>query len=79
MCTGDIGRIDKEGFIHILDHRKELIKVKRIGVALAELEDLLLGYVDVEERGNEREGRIFWGATEDFCGAKAGATPGRKD
>ena len=49
LHTGDIGRIDEEGFIHILDRRKELIKVKGIGVAPAELEDLLLGHVDVED------------------------------
>ena len=49
LHTGDIGRIDEEGFIHILDRRKELIKVKGIGVAPAELEDLLLGHADVED------------------------------
>ena len=49
LHTGDVGRIDEEGFIHILDRRKELIKVKGIGVAPAELEDLLLGHVDVED------------------------------
>jgi 4-coumarate--CoA ligase len=49
LHTGDIGRIDEEGFVHILDRRKELIKVKGIGVAPAELEDLLLGHVDVED------------------------------
>ena len=49
LHTGDIGRIDEEGFIHILDRRKELIKVRGIGVAPAELEDLLLGHVDVED------------------------------
>ena len=49
LHTGDIGRFDEEGFIHILDRRKELIKVKGIGVAPAELEDLLLGHVDVED------------------------------
>ena len=49
LHTGDIGRIDEEGFIHILDRRKELIKVKGIGVAPAELDDLLLGHVVVED------------------------------
>ena len=49
LHTGDIGRIDEEGFIHILDRRKELIKVKGVGVAPAELEDLLLGHGDVED------------------------------
>jgi 4-coumarate--CoA ligase len=49
LHTGDIGRIDPEGFIHILDRKKELIKVKGIGVAPAELEDLLLGHESVED------------------------------
>lgn len=49
LHTGDIGEIDTEGFIRILDRRKELIKVKGIGVAPAELEDLLLGHEEVED------------------------------
>ena len=47
LHTGDIGSIDKENFITITDRLKEMIKVKGIGVAPAELEDLLLGHPDV--------------------------------
>ncbi|KAI3327107.1 acetyl-CoA synthetase-like protein [Xylariaceae sp. AK1471] len=47
--TGDQGVIDSEGFITITDRIKELIKVKGIGVAPAELEDLLLGHAVVED------------------------------
>ncbi|KAI1434143.1 acetyl-CoA synthetase-like protein [Xylaria sp. CBS 124048] len=49
LHTGDQGAIDDEGFITITDRIKELIKVKGIGVAPAELEDLLLGHAAVED------------------------------
>ncbi|KAH7119002.1 4-coumarate-CoA ligase 2 [Dendryphion nanum] len=49
LHTGDLGMIDEEGMIHIQDRIKELIKVKGIGVAPAELEDLLLGHEKVED------------------------------
>ncbi|CBY02286.1 similar to CoA ligase [Plenodomus lingam JN3] len=49
LHTGDRGNIDSEGMIHITDRIKELIKVKGIGVAPAELEDLLLGHPSVED------------------------------
>jgi acyl-CoA synthetase (AMP-forming)/AMP-acid ligase II len=49
LHTGDIGAVDKEHFITITDRLKEMIKVKGIGVAPAELEDLLLGHPEVED------------------------------
>lgn len=49
LHTGDQGMIDEEGMIFITDRIKELIKVKGIGVAPAELEDLLLGHHKVED------------------------------
>ncbi len=49
LHTGDIGSIDEEGLITITDRLKELIKVKGIGVAPAELQDLLVGHPAVEE------------------------------
>ena len=49
LHTGDIGEIDSEGLIAITDRMKEMIKVKGIGVAPAELEDLLLGHPEVED------------------------------
>jgi len=44
LHTGDIGFMDKDGFLMIHDRLKEMIKVKGVGVAPAELEDLLLGH-----------------------------------
>jgi len=49
LHTGDQGMIDSENMIYITDRIKELIKVKGIGVAPAELEDLLLGHEHVED------------------------------
>ncbi|EMC95754.1 hypothetical protein BAUCODRAFT_71669 [Baudoinia panamericana UAMH 10762] len=49
LHTGDQGKIDEEGVITITDRLKEMIKVKGIGVAPAELEDLLLGHEKVED------------------------------
>ncbi len=49
LHTGDQGIIDKEGMLTITDRIKEMIKVKGIGVAPAELEDLLLGHPKVED------------------------------
>lgn len=49
LHTGDIGVMDSDGLITITDRIKEMIKVKGIGVAPAELEDLLLGHPAVED------------------------------
>jgi len=49
LHTGDQGVIDDNGMVTIVDRLKEMIKVKGIGVAPAELEDLLLGHDKVED------------------------------
>ena len=49
LHTGDQATIDENGLITIVDRIKEMIKVKAIGVAPAELEDLLLGHNKVED------------------------------
>lgn len=49
LHTGDQATIDENGLITIVDRIKEMIKVKAIGVAPAELEDLLLGHYKVED------------------------------
>jgi len=49
LHTGDQGCIDELGVITITDRIKEMIKVKGIGVAPAELEDLLLGHPKVSD------------------------------
>ena len=49
LRTGDQVMIDSDGMITVTDRIKEMIKVKGIGVAPAELEDLLLGHRFVED------------------------------
>ena len=49
LHTGDQGFLNSEGLLTITDRIKEMIKVKGIGVAPAELEDLLLGHPKVED------------------------------
>ncbi|KAJ3528541.1 hypothetical protein NM208_g10153 [Fusarium decemcellulare] len=49
LRTGDIGSIDDQGFIHIVDRIKEMIKVKGQQVAPAELENLLMGHPLVDD------------------------------
>ena len=49
LRTGDVGVVDEEGFVTIVDRIKEMVKVKGIGVAPAEMEDLLLGNDKVED------------------------------
>ena len=49
LRTGDLGSIDCNGIVTIHDRIKEMIKVKGIAVAPAELEDLLLGHDKVQD------------------------------
>ncbi|KAK2130593.1 hypothetical protein NOF04DRAFT_1342636 [Fusarium oxysporum II5] len=49
LHTGDIGHFDDEGLLSITDRLKEMIKVKGIGVAPAELESILLGHPHVND------------------------------
>jgi 4-coumarate--CoA ligase len=61
--TGDLGRIDADGYLYVTDRLKELIKVKGFQVAPAELEALLLTHpavadVTVIGRPDERAGEV---------------------
>jgi len=63
MRTGDIGYYDEDGFIFIVDRMKELIKVKGLQVAPAELEDVLRGLDGVSDVAvigipDERSGQV---------------------
>ena len=42
LHTGDIGHIDDDGFLYIVDRKKEMIKYKGFGIAPAEIEALLM-------------------------------------
>jgi acyl-CoA synthetase (AMP-forming)/AMP-acid ligase II len=49
LKTGDVGVIDDEGYLEVVDRLKELIKVKGFQVAPAELEALLLKHPAVAD------------------------------
>lgn len=49
LRTGDIGRVDEDGYLYIVDRAKELIKYKGFQVAPAELEAVLLSHPDVAD------------------------------
>jgi long-chain acyl-CoA synthetase len=49
LYTGDIGWVDDEGYIYIVDRKKEMIKYKSFSIAPAELEAVLLEHPDVED------------------------------
>ncbi|GMS94140.1 hypothetical protein PENTCL1PPCAC_16315, partial [Pristionchus entomophagus] len=49
LHTGDIGYMDADGRLYIVDRLKELIKVKGLQVAPAELEDLLLSHPKIKD------------------------------
>jgi long-chain acyl-CoA synthetase len=51
LYTGDIGRVDDEGYIYIVDRKKEMIKYKSFSIAPAELEAALLEHPDIEDCG----------------------------
>ncbi len=49
LRTGDIVRIDEEGYVYIVDRLKEMIKYKGFSVAPAELEALLHGHEAISD------------------------------
>ncbi|MHA1131419.1 MAG: long-chain-fatty-acid--CoA ligase [Candidatus Helarchaeota archaeon] len=51
LRTGDIGYIDDEGYLHIKDRKKDMIKYKGHSVYPREVEDLLYLYEPINEVG----------------------------
>ncbi|MFF0964375.1 4-coumarate--CoA ligase family protein [Streptomyces sp. NPDC003703] len=49
LHTGDVGRVDEDGWLFVVDRVKELIKYKGYQVAPAELEALLLTHPDIAD------------------------------
>jgi fatty-acyl-CoA synthase len=49
FATGDLGRIDEDGWLVFIARRSEMIKTAGINVSPAEVEDVLLGHEDVAE------------------------------
>lgn len=49
LLTGDLGRMDEDGFFYILDRRKDLIIAGGYNIYPREVEEVLFGHPDVEE------------------------------
>lgn len=51
LRTGDIGWVEPDGWIHVVDRAKEMIKVNAFQVAPVELERVLLSHPDISDAG----------------------------
>ena len=51
LRTGDVGKVDENGFFYIVDRLKELIKYKGHQVPPAELEAVLVSHPKVKDAG----------------------------
>ncbi len=49
LYTGDVGRLDEQGYLYLMDRKKEMIKYKGFAVAPAELEALLHAHPDIAD------------------------------
>jgi len=49
LLTGDIGKIDEDGYIYILDRKKDLIISKGVNIYPREIEEVCLKYSGVKE------------------------------
>jgi long-chain acyl-CoA synthetase len=49
LYTGDIARMDEEGYVYILDRKKEMIKYRGYQIAPAELEAILMEHPAVQD------------------------------
>jgi O-succinylbenzoic acid--CoA ligase len=61
LHTGDIGHLDAEGYLHVLDRRDDLIITGGENVYPAEVEDALLAHPDVAEAGVIGVADAAWG------------------
>ena len=72
--TGDIGRVDEEGYLYVLDRRNDLIISGGENVYPAEVEAVLLSHPAVEEAGVIGQADPQWGqVVVAFVKARSGA------
>ncbi len=61
FATGDIGYLDEEGYLYVLDRRSDLIISGGENVYPAQIEAVLLAHPDVEEAGVCGQADLQWG------------------
>lgn len=49
LCTGDIGVIDEEGYMHLVDRSKDLIKSGGEWISSVDLENMIMGHPAIAE------------------------------
>ncbi len=77
LNTGDIGYLDDEGYLYVLDRRTDLIISGGENIYPAEIEAVLLGHPDVEEAGVCRQVDERWGQVPvAFVRLREGSTVG---
>ncbi|GER86952.1 2-succinylbenzoate--CoA ligase [Dictyobacter vulcani] len=61
LATGDIGYVDEEGYLYVLDRRNDLIISGGENIYPAEIEAILLAHPEVEEAGVCGQADAQWG------------------
>jgi len=61
LHTGDVGYVDEEGFLYVLDRRKDMLISGGENVYPAEIEAVLIGHPDVLEAGVTGIEHEIWG------------------
>jgi O-succinylbenzoic acid--CoA ligase len=61
LATGDLGYVDEEGFLYVLDRRKDLIISGGENVYPAEIESVLMRHPDIVEAGVTGQADDVWG------------------
>ncbi len=80
LATGDIGYLDEEGYLYVLDRRSDLIISGGENVYPAEIEAVLLSHPDVAEAGVCGQADAQWGQVPiAFVHVKDGSTVSAKD
>ncbi len=76
LCTGDLGYLDADGYLYVLDRRSDLIISGGENVYPAEIESVLLAYPDIAEAGVCGQDDPQWGQVAiAFVKVYAGRTP----
>lgn len=47
--SGDIGHFDSEGYLHIVDRKKDILKYKNFHVTPSEIEELIMELSEIKE------------------------------
>jgi acyl-CoA synthetase (AMP-forming)/AMP-acid ligase II len=78
--TGDIGRFDEEGFLTLMDRKKDMIISGGFNIYSSDLENVLLQHSDVAEVAVVGVGSVRWGETPvAFVVRKEGSAVGAEE